>query len=69
MKPVFVLVSYQRPSDGANSGTLGSREIDADSLKGDFSPTRDKALFDFLDTAEVGQYFCRNGGMFIFRSR
>ncbi|MBY0548553.1 MAG: hypothetical protein K2W95_14885 [Candidatus Obscuribacterales bacterium] len=69
MKPVFVLVSYQRPSDGANSGTIGSREIDGDSLKCDFSPTRDKELFAFLDTAEVGQYFSRNGGLFIFRSR
>lgn len=69
MKPLFVLVHYQRPADGANSGTLGSREFDADTLKADFHPTRDKALFDFLDTAQVGQYFCRNGGMFIFRTR
>ncbi len=66
---VFVLVSYARPSDGAISGTMRSQEVGVDAFKADFSPERDKDLFDFLEAAQVGEYFNRNGGMFVFRSR
>jgi len=72
--PVFINVYYEHPSGGANSGGIGSQEVDVELLKKEWRlrPERpdEKEILDFLENAQPGQHLsCRGGGAFIFRSR